>query len=376
MIKIVHFTTGLLTGGAEMMLYKLVSRMNRNYFYNIVVSLTDKGTLGSRIEALDIPVYTLGMKHNLTNPFSSLGLIRILKKERPQVLQTWLYHADLFGLLAGRLSRVPSIVWNLRCSSLNKGDISPFTLNIIRLLAKLSHMPNAVIVNSFDGKLAHESLGYKPVKWEVIPNGFDTEAFCPSQNARMVLRKELGLSEHTPLIGLVARFTPMKDHLNFLNAAGRLHEVKPDVHFVLVGQGVIKENTFFSEQINLLDINNQTHLLGERDDIPAITAGLDIATSSSYGEGFPNVIGEAMACGVPCVVTDVGDSAYLVGETGLVVPARKPSALTNAWVKILSMSENSRHTLGNAARERVISLFSIDSIVKKYEKLYSNILSK
>lgn len=172
---------------------------------------------------------------------------------------------------------------------------------------------------------------------------------------------------------LVARFHAMKDHANFLKAAGQLHEVRPDVHFILVGHGIDEGNPLLREQITSLGLDGYVHLLGERNDINTIiTAALDIA--SSYGEGFPNVIGAAMACGVPCVVTDVGDSAYIVGNTGPVVPPRDPRAL--AWDRVLSMSEDDRQALGLSARERIVSFFSIDAVTKQYENLYYEIVSK
>lgn len=373
MIKILHIITDLNTGGAEMMLYKLLSFIDRSRFNNVVVSMGDTGTLGGRIKTLGIPVYVLNMRRGIPNPLGLWRLLQILRKERPQVLQTWLYHADLLGLLTGRLLRVPSIVWNIRCAELKRGDIN-WVLNLtLKLLSKLSHKPKAVIINSLAGRHVHERLGYRPVKWEIIPNGFDINLFSSSEHARVKLRKSLGLLEHAPLIGMVARFNPIKDFTNFLNAAGELYKFNPNVHYVLVGQGVTKENKLLFELITALGIEDNVHLLGERDDIPLIMGALDVYTSSSYSEGFPNTIGEAMACGVPCVVTDAGDSAYLVGESGLVVPSRNSSALNEAWVKILSMSENKRIALGMAARERVVSLFSIDSVVKKYEKLYIEI---
>lgn len=374
MIRILHLITGLETGGAEMMLYKLLSQMDRRHFNNIVVSMTGRGVLGEKIETLGITVHTLGMQRSLPNPSGLSCLLKLLRKEHPHVLQTWLYHADLLGLLAVKLAGVPAVVWNLRCAELLKKDHPMVLFWILRVLATLSRMPKAVVVNSTAGRLAHEKLGYKPVKWKFIPNGFDPDLYSPSRNARLELRRNLGISEQAHLIGLVARFNPMKDHVNFLRAAGQLKKTWPGVHFVMIGKGVDDTNTQLLDQINSLSLDGFVHLLGERHDVPALTAALDIAASSSYSEGFSNVIGEAMACGVPCVVTDVGDSAYIVGNTGIVVPPRDYCALSDAWNHILSMSEDSRLSLGRAARERILSHFSINGVTRQYEKLYLEIV--
>ena len=372
-MKVCHLITGLDTGGTEMMLYKLISSMNRSRFQNVVVSMTSMGTLARKIEAMGISVFELDMRPGMPNPIAFWRLVRLLLRERPQILQTWLYHADLLGLLSGKLAQVPSIVWNLRCSELKKDDHSYLFFKILWLLAKLSHIPKAVIVNSSSGRVYHEYLGYKPCRWEYIPNGFDTDLFCPSQDAYLKLRRSLGVSDQTPLVGLVGRFHPMKDHETFLKAASLLHKVQPSVHFVVVGQGVDKRNELLMNQIKALGLNKNVYLLGNRDDIHDITAGLDIAGTSSYGEGFPNVIGEGMSCAVPCVVTDVGDSAYIVGDTGLVIPPQDPYAMSNAWAKLLSMNEHDRRALGLGARKRIIKLFSLKSIVNQYERLYTEI---
>ena len=376
-IKIMHVITGLSTGGAEMMLYKLVSRMERPAFQNIVVSLQDPGTLGKRINSLGIPVVTLGMRRGVPNPLPVLRLLSLLRQERPQILQTWLYHADLLGLVTGKIARVPAVIWNLQCSDIRQDRGSPGLSLIIRGLRKLSHLPEAILVNSMRGRLDHERQGYHPVRWVFIPNGFDVDLFSPALTGSSQLRRSLGLPPKAPLIGFVARFHPMKDHANFLEAAGHLHRLRPEVHFVLVGRGIDEKNSFLMARINSLGLAGQVHLLGERPDIPAITNILDLATSASaYGEGFPGVVGEAMACGVPCVVTDVGDSAYLVGETGRVVPPASPMALAAAWQEILSLPDNERQALGKAARQRVVANFSLDKVVKQYEELYEELQSQ
>ena len=165
----------------------------------------------------------------------------------------------------------------------------------------------------------------------------------------------------------------MKDHSTFLKAASLLLRERNDVHFVLVGNGVNLENRMMSTQIPNV-WKDRFHLLGERDDIEYITAALDIASLASHGEAFPNIICEAMACGVPCVATNVGDTAHIIGETGLMVAPRDPVAMAKAWASMLAMSEEDRRALGQSTRRRVFSLFSIDKVTRQYEELYRGLV--
>ncbi len=376
MITIVHLITDLSTGGAEAMLLKLLSRLDRR-FSSMVVSMTDAGTLGASIEALGIPVTTLGMRRGRPSLRGLWALICLFRKERPHILHTWLYHADLLGLVAGTLSGVPAIVWNVRCSNMEMRDYRPLSGWTLRLLASMSRWPDLVMTNSQAARQFHERLGYRPKRWEVIPNGFDLERFAPDPRARQKLRTELDLSEDVLLIGMVARYDPMKDHATFLRASQLVLESSADVHVVLVGLGMDRGNGELAATIDDLGIGARVHLLGERNDVPAILAALDVAAlSSAYGEGFPNVVGEAMACGVPCVVTDVGDSAVLVGETGRVAPPRNPQALARALAELIDLGPDGRRRLGEAARQRIKEHFDLAIIVKQYERCYDELVAE
>jgi glycosyltransferase involved in cell wall biosynthesis len=381
-VKIVHLISDLSTGGAEMMLFRLLSHMDHSRYKNTVISLTDLGTLGTAFESLGICVYTLGKRQesrtNAIGVWQSLylafiglwKLVCLLRKERPTILQTWLYHSDLLGLVSGKLARVPAIVWNLRCTNLKSERKVA-----MRMLALMSAYPQAVFVNSSAGREFHEARGYRPKKWVHIPNGFDLDTFRPDPDARRRLKHELRLSEATLLIGLIARIDPLKDHGNFLQGVQMLIDQQKDAHFVLAGLGVDNQNRDLVNEIKALGISSRVHLLGERRDIPQVMAALDILTSSSCAEGFPNVVGEAMACGVPCVVTDVGDSAWLVGETGIVVPAKSPAALAHAWAQLIQKGADGRHRLGTAARQRIKEHFDLAVITKRYERSYQELAS-
>lgn len=376
MITVLHLITGLDTGGTEMMLYKLVERSDPARFRHVVVSLAAVGPVGEKIAALGVPVHSLHMRRGLPDPRSLIRLVAVTRRVRPDVVQTWLYHADLLGSLGAALSRprVP-VVWNIR-SSIDVDELGPVVAVVARLCARLSRFPAAIVTNSDAARLLHGRLGYRPRQWVIIPNGFDAETFAPDLVARMAVRGELGLSEDTLVIGLVARYDPLKDHATFLRAAGLLGRKRQGPHFVLVGRDITRDNAALREEIAASNVGDRVHLLGERVDIPRLTAALDVATCSSYGESFPNIIGEAMACGVPCVVTDVGDAARIVGDTGRVVPPKDAVALAEAWQEMTELGPEGRRGLGRAARARVEERYSLATVVRQYEALYERLATR
>ncbi|WP_445636744.1 Glycoside hydrolase [Nostoc sp. DSM 114161] len=376
-MKIVYIITGLSTGGAEVMLYKLLSKINRQRFSPVVVSLMDRGTWGDRIANLGIPVYTIGMKPGALKLTNIWPIIHIVRQLKPDLIQGWMYHGNLAAqFLRFFIFRQIPVFWNVRHSLHSLELEKPRTTIIIKQCAIFSHLPTKIIYNSQNSSKQHEKIGYCLEKTCVIPNGFETEKFTPSTQARLSVRSELNTPENALLIGLIGRYHPIKDHFNFLQAAALLLKTYSNVEFVLVGNKVDWENQILSELIHELGLVKHIHLLGERHDIPRLTAALDIASSSSSGEGFPNVIGEAMSCGVPCVVTDVGDSGWIIGDTGKVIPPKNPEALANAWQALIDIGKEGREMLGKAARARVIECFSLDSIVAEYEALYDNILAQ
>ena len=225
----------------------------------------------------------------------------------------------------------------------------------------------------------------RPVSVKVIPNGFDLEKFFPDKTAKDRLLRDLGLHHeigitsswaekekgegHTFLIGFIARYDPVKDHPTFIKAACQLLKRRNNTHFVLAGRDIRWDNHGLTRQVP--DIwRSHFHFLGERDDIEAITAGLDIASSVSYGEGFSNILCEAMACGIPCVATNVGDSSEIIGDTGRIIATGRPIELSNAWDELIELPEEKRLVLGMAARKRIVGHYNLNEIVKQYEVLY------
>lgn len=357
------------------MLLKVVTSMGRERWTPSVVSLLDRGTVGPRLEAAGVSLLTLGMRRGVPGPAPLWQLRRALHKLQPDLVQGWMYHgnvaANVGRVLGGR--RYP-VVWNVRHSMYDYRNEKWLTAVLIRLSARLSNRVDRIIYNSRRSAGQHEALGYAPDRTLVIPNGFDLDRFGPSAEARAALRTKLGLEASTVIVGLVARYHPMKGHGDFLRAAAIVSRKRPGVRFVLAGRRVDRDNRELMALARETGLENE-FFLGEVSDMAALTPALDIACmSSAWGESFPNVIGEAMACAVPCVATDVGDSAYIVGETGKVVPAGDPEVFAGACLELIDAGDEGRGQLGTAARNRVLREFSLERIALQYDALYTELL--
>lgn len=370
--RILFVTTDLAAGGAQMMLVKLLSRLYGRRVEAEVVSLLPPGPLSKEIEALGVPLWHLGLDTPWRLPQAAVSLARITLRFRPDVIQGWMYHGNLAAWWARTVAaRRARLFWGIRQSFYDFEGEKPLTRWMIWLGARLSPRAAAILYNSQTARDQHESAGYSAVHSRVIDNGFDTERFRPDRESYRSVRKELGLAPKAILIGLVARYHPMKGHAVFLAAARQLAARRPDVHFLLVGRDITPDHPLFRDATIDPHLRGRLHLLAERRDIPRLTAALDIASSaSSWGEAFSNAIGEAMSCGVPCVSTAVGDSPRIIDDTGFIVPVGDAAALANAWARLLALPSTEWQALGERARLRVIEHFSLDHIAARYAALY------
>lgn len=359
-----------------MMLYKLL-QSHRNVYTCQVISLTGEGPVAEKIRSLDLPVRALGMSTVMPNPIKLVRLAGWLREVGPDLVQTWMYHADLVGGLAAWLAGDIPLVWGIHNTTLDRQLTRSRTRLVVRANAHLSHwLPDQIISCSQKARDLHIEKGYDPNRFAVIPNGFNLEEFKPDPAAPRRLRSMLGLAPDCHIIGHVARFDPQKDYPTLLAAAAQLQNVVPGVHFVLCGKGVDVENEVLMDWVRAHGLLDCVHLLGLRDDMTRIMPGFDLGTlTSAYGEAFPNVIGEMMACEVPCVVTDVGDTDTMVGETGRVVAPQDPDALAAAWRTMLNMPAEKRRRCGQAARERVSSYFAMGEVSRQYQKVYQRVLA-
>jgi glycosyltransferase involved in cell wall biosynthesis len=371
MIHICHVITGLDVGGAERCLITVAGGLDPRRFSSDIVSLLESGPMAEEARSAGIPVVSLGLRNGRPGASAVPRLFRHLQRSRPTILQTWLYHADLVGLCAGRLARTPHIVWNIRCSDMTSGDSSPWLRRKLQLLAWMSRFPDALIVNSRQGRLAHENLSYRPRRWIEIPNAVDGLRFRPRPSERDELRRKLGLRPTAAVIGLVARAHPMKNHETFFRAAALLARESPHAEFVLCGEGCAEQ---FLNMAVSLGLEGRVHFLGTRLDSESVYPTFDVATlCSAYGEGCPNTLIEAMACGIPCVATDVGDSARILGSTGLIVPPGDAAALASAWAEMLAGDQRARSL---QSRERALGQFNVENVLVHYEAVYLDLVAR
>lgn len=371
-LRVVHVINSFEFGGAEAMLCNLVLRTDASQFETHVCALIDDLRTATPLLDAGMRIETMGMRPGVPDPRGVFRLARHLAAIKPDVVQTWMDHSNLIGSLGARLgSPGAAQVWGVHHSDHVPGKTKRSTLMTVGACARLSYaLPRRIVCCAEHGVKLYARAGFDGGKLTFIPNGFDTERFHPSGVTRAAVRAELGIAAGTPVVGLVARYDPLKDHATFLRAAARLRR---DVRFVTCGARVDEGNAELIALIESLGLRGRVHLLGARRDVPRIYAALDVLASSSISEAFPLVVGEAMACGVPCAVTDVGDSAAIVGHTGRVVPPSDPLALARAMGELLAMPAEQRRLNAMAARRRVVENFDLNAVTRRYEAMYAEL---
>jgi len=355
---VLHVIPGLATGGAEHMLASLVTAKRAEPYAQAVVNLMAGGSYTAPIRAAGVPLYELGM-NSINGPLVVIRLAALIRKLSPAVIQSWLYYGDLITTLALYLSgrrHETKLYWGVRCSDISR-QFDARSRFIVALCARLSRLADAVVANSYAGRRDHQRIGYRPPAFAVIPNGIDTAAFGPDSTDRARIRGELGIGETTPFVIHVGRVDPMKDHATFLRVAATM----PEFRFAAIGRGT-----------KALRGPPNMMRLGLREDLPAIYAAADCLISTSrFGEGFSNVIAEAMASGVPVVATDVGDTREIIGNAGLVVPVGSDTAMIDAVRTLMSESCEQRQSRASLCRERIVTHFPLHRAVASFDALYT-----
>lgn len=372
-LPVTHVITGLDTGGAEIMLSKLLHAIDRARYPSRVISLTNIGEIGQRIQTDGIEVTSLGLSSGKITPGDISRLAQMIRIQNPAVVQTWMYHADLLGGLAAKKAGIRHIAWNIRNSTLDLKNSKATTLATVGICSILSHfVPEKIVACSQAAVRIHQNIGYDRNKMLVIPNGFDLANFFTDPEAGLLLRRSLGIGSDVPVVGLAARFDRQKDHATFIRSARHVLQVIPNTHFLMCGEGVSTGNAELEGWIEAAGAAERFHLLGRITDMRSFHSACSVAVSSSaYGESFSNVLGEAMACGIPCVSTNVGGAEEVLGEMGKIVPPGDPELLGQAIVEILELSNDQRLELGRRSVERVQKKFEINMVARLYMDLWN-----
>ena len=363
-----HVIAGLDRGGAEGILFNLCQHNCFNK--HIVISLTDMGFYGDYLINSNNTVVCLGMNKNVSGLFKGgLKLWRYIRFYNPDVIQTWMYHSDFLGGLVARIAGTKNVNWNVRHSSVQLGDLKRTTFVIVKACALLSkYIPRKVVCCSEVAANNHVNIGYDESKIKIIFNGYDTSKFYPDYWAGSSLRVKLGVPRSVHLIGMVARFASEKDHNNLLSALKIVKENNDNFICLLIGEGLDAKNVGLLSWIKAYDLKDYVYPIGVQENINAFMNALDLHVLSSKFEAFPNVLGEAMACGTPCVSTDAGDSSYIIGDTGWIVKSQDHIALASAISCALNVMKNKRLWCdkGRLSRARIVNKFSIHKMVDNY----------
>lgn len=374
-MKIIHIISGLTQGGAESVLFRLLTYSRSANTRHIVVSLTGRDIYGPKFEAEGIQVLALDMPRRRITFIGLIRLWRIIRNEKPDVVQTWMYHSDLIGGIVAKLAGVKKIIWGVVHFNLGK-SVTPLSTRIVaKLCAMFSGViPNIIISCSEKAIGVHRKIGYSN-KFRYIPLGFDMQELFIDNAAREEVRRKWALSEIDVVIGCVARWDPQKDHKNLVTAFTSISAQYPGVKCVLIGPRMNTENEELLQMVHKIYGNGKDLILsGVADSIYSVMNALDIHILPSLGEAFPNVVAEAMGCGIPCVVTDVGDASIIVDSTGWVVPPGNSKALALAIGNALEMHKDYRswQLRKESCRIRVLQNYSIEKMKENYLSIWCN----
>ena len=373
-MRVLHLITSLSTGGAETMLRNVVTRSKAPGNESLVVSLTAKSMIGEEIESNGIRVVALDGRAGVLTPNQCLQMFRTVRSWRPDIVHSWMYHANLAAQVMSSLigRRRFRLITSVR-GAMYAPQAQKRSLRVVRALdAKLSSRANAIVFNSRVVMRQHGGAGYDLRHACVIPNGFDTVKFRPSSAVRTRVRAELGMT-NAQVVGIVARYHPLKGHRYFLEAAREISIANPTARFLMIGRGCDEQNSELTSLISSLGLKDKLISLGERHDVDVLQNAFDVAVCSSISESFPNSIGEAMAAGIPCVCSNVGDCSELVGTAGRIVPTGDSSAIAAAVLELLLLSAEQRAAIGAAGRQRIQANYSIDSVIQQFSSLHARV---
>jgi len=375
--KILHVISGLNVGGAEMMLWRLLNHHRSNPdIRHSVVSLTTLGKVGEQLQEIGVEVHAVGMRANFNLLGAIFSLTRCIRLSSPDLVQTWMYHADLIGGIAAKLARCKLVVWGIRCSDIPQVGLSTTRMTIALCAFLSSRLPTKIVCCANAARRAHLAVGYAQSKMIVIPNGFNLAVFDPSTIDQDEARSNFGFQPNDIVVGNVGRYDRLKDQHTFVQAAMIIARKHRNVKFLMVGRDVEPSNLTLYRQISSSDFCDRFLLVGESNDVARCLASMNVFCLSSRKEGFPNVVGEAMAMQLPCVVTDAGDAADIVSDIGVVVEPGSAEGLAGGIEKMINKGQAERRKLGALGRQRIEQHYSIQRCAEAYEKLYSTLIDE
>ncbi|MDC0951259.1 glycosyltransferase [Candidatus Pelagibacter sp.] len=365
--KICHIITGLERGGAERFLFNLLTAGNlSNKTDNMVISLMSEGYYGPLLKKKNIPLNCLNMNRGRANIKSAIKLIHIIKSQNPDIIQGWMYHGNLAALFGTFITKKKTkLSWNIRLSLEIFSQMKFKTRLAIRLGAIFSKKANSIIYNSSRSLNQHRNLGFSSSNDYFIPNGFDIKKWKPNKDLKFKMRNSLNISNKTRVIGYVGRGEKQKDLPKLFRVFDIVKKKHPNIILIAVGKN-LEKYALNSDRIIFL---------GERSNVNEIMTSFDMLCLTSKAEGFPNVIGEAMLSGLPCISTDVGDAKNIIGKTGWIVPNNSTTLFAKYLDNILKMPENELKKYGKSARELIIKNYDINKIRDQYISHYNSILN-
>ena len=374
-MKVLHIITGLKSGGAENILFRLCEHDKE--FRHVIISLTDFQDDEMVFNQGNVLVHKLNFSSRKINLFELFKLYKHIKQIKPDVVQTWMIHADIIGGIVARLAGVNNIFWSVHYTNLVKGKSKRLTIFLSKINAFLSYfIPKKIIYCAEKSREVQESLGFKKTKGVVVQNGYDIKSFSQNSSLGLKFRNKLDIHPDAFVIGHVGSYHPLKDQANLIEALHLLDQKGFNFYAVFAGTNLDNDNTSLVSLIRKKGLINRVNLLGRRDDIPSIMNGIDLLILSSVSEAFPNVLNEAMACGTPCVSTDVGDASLILGDTGWIVPSNDSKSLYSSVIKAAQEKKsNHRSWLQRsiACRQRIVKQFSLEKMVKKYKEVWMNV---
>lgn len=372
MIKIIHIISSLTNGGAERTLSKLIEEnINNPKIVQVILCFTNKGHYGDHFEQLGIKLYCLNMSKSVTIFTKIIKIFLIINKEKPQIIQTWMYHADLIGVLIGKLMRIKKIYWNIRSNDLIQAKYSLTTVLIGKICSQISWLPTKIVCCSQNAIENHVKMGYLRSKFIYIPNGYDSKLLYP--NPSLSRRNHLNLNSELYLIGAVGKFDSQKDFSNLFHALSYIKHEK--FLLIMLGKDLSRDNLILCAEIKMWGLEDRVLLLGAQNDMLSWYNTFDFFVLSSRSEGFPNVVAEAAFCGVPCIVTDVGDAGLIVGANSIIVPRENSEELSKAIMQFLSLERLELSNIGKLCRDMIVENYSLSKMIDSYNKLYTQIES-